>query len=221
MNYYTKWNLIIIRKHILLLLFRSLKVVMYLAVAWLLYWLTIKYRVEFWEDLIKFLLLPTILIIVNFAFLKLTLYIIQHYNNLLIFYNDHLVVIKSSFILIDDIEILDVYKVTKIDTFTRWIMANMFWYWTVIVEQTRDEVRKFSFIPDPQRTLWLFREQKDRILDQRAKVADDSERVRYFKNSSLKDRIDKKIMNEKDKYSYNPSIGNVIRQIKRDTNDNI
>lgn len=214
MNYYTKGNLVIIRKHILLLLFRSLKVVMYLLVAWLLYWLTIKYKDEFWPDLIHYIILPTILIIVNFGFLKLILYVIQHYNNLLIFHDDHLVVIKSSFILVDDIEILDVYKVTKIDTYSRWIMSNLFWYGTVIVEQTRNEVRQFSFIPDPKRTLWLFREQKSRIIEQRSKIKDDSGKKEYDES---KDTTNYNL----DATNYDRSIGNVIRQIKKDTNDNI
>lgn len=208
MNYYTKGNLVIIRKHILLLLFRSTKVIMYFLVAWLLYWLTIKYRVEFWQDLVRYLMLPSILFIVNFWFFKLILYIVQHYNNLLIFYNDHLVVIKSSFILIDDIEVLDVYKVTKIDTYRRGFMANVFWYWTVIVEQTRDEVRKFSFIPDPQRTLWLFREQKEVILNQRAKRFEDWD--------TLSEKFPDRELEE-----GTCEVCDVVDEVKRKTNEKI
>jgi len=215
MNYYTKWNLVIIRKHILLLLFKSLKVVMYLLVAWFLYWITIKYRDVFWEDLVRYWFLPIILFIVNFAFLKLILYVIQHYNNLLIFHDDHLVVVKSSFILIDDIEILDVNKITKIDTFRRGIMPNLFWYWTVIVEQTRDEVRKFSFIPNPQRTLSLFREQKERISEQRNLNIQKWEKIKNYINKKLNIDIWSNI------WDYDNSITSVIRQIKKDTNDNI
>lgn len=170
MYYYIKGHLVIIKRHILSLFFKFLRIVLYLLFAWLLYWLAINYRELFWENIVRYLILPVIFIIVNVVFLKITLYIIQYYNNLVIFDEDRLLIIKSTFILKDDIETIDVTTITKLDTYTRWIIANIFWYWTLIIEQTRDEDRKLTFMPNPQETIKLFREQKRRILIKEEKI---------------------------------------------------
>jgi hypothetical protein len=44
---------------------------------------------------------------------------IDYYYNAFIIHENHIIIIKSSLILVDDLEVLDVDKVMKIDAFSR------------------------------------------------------------------------------------------------------
>jgi hypothetical protein len=41
----------------------------------------------------------------------------ENYNEMMIIHNDQIIMIKASLILMDDIEIIDAYRLMKIDSF--------------------------------------------------------------------------------------------------------
>ncbi len=92
------------------------------------------------------------------------MYYIKYYNNLIIFYKQQIIVIKSSLLWTDNVEIVDLHKITKLDTFCNWIMPNLLWYWILVLEQQRDEVREFWYVPNPHKAISFLNEEREKIF---------------------------------------------------------
>lgn len=163
MTYFKKYDYTIIRRHWILLILIYLRSFYYLFLAWLLLFISIKVPETLWQEILNYLLFPTIFFLVNYAFIKLILSYIIFYNDLLIVHNWQLIVLKTSLYLIDDIEFIDLNKITSIDTACRGIIQNIFWFWNLIVEQQREQVRKFHFVPEPNKALHVIKDEKERI----------------------------------------------------------
>jgi len=166
MTYFTKYDYTIIRKHWILLLFKYLKSFFYILLALLLYILGIKFWNIIWKEILYYIIFPSIFILINYAFIKLILWYIKFYNNLLIIHNWQLIVIKTSLFLKDDIEFIDLNKITKLDIFCRGIIPNFLSYWVLVVEQQRDWVREFHLIPKPYKALSLIKKEKEDYINE-------------------------------------------------------
>lgn len=77
-------------------------------------------------------------------------------------HNNQLIVIKSSLIKTDNVEIIDLNKITKLDTYIKWIIPNLIWYGNLVIEQQRDQVREFWYIPKPYKAIWYINERKQK-----------------------------------------------------------
>ncbi|MBT3726890.1 hypothetical protein HOG21_04230 [bacterium] len=75
--------------------------------------------------MVHFLIFPIVFGLVNYAFIKLILSYIKYYNNLLIVYKGQLIVIQSSLFFKDNIEFIDINKITKLDTYCRGLIPNV------------------------------------------------------------------------------------------------
>ncbi len=60
----------------------------------------------------------------------------------------------------DDIEIIDIDKITKIDSSIKWIISNIFSFWSLILEQNRDRTRNFKYIYKPYNAVKYMEEMK-------------------------------------------------------------
>jgi len=165
MNYFSKYDYTIIRRHQIILLFKYLKSLIFLLLAGLLFFICVKYPNYLWGELVYYFIFPIIFILVNYAFIKLVLSYIKFYNDLLIISNWQLIVIKASLLFKDDIEFIDINKITKIDTYCRWIISNIIWYWVLVVEQQRDQVREFHYVPNSRKALHLIKDEKVKFID--------------------------------------------------------
>lgn len=145
--------------------FRYLKFSFYLIIAFVFYFIAVKFWSALWYELTHYIILPLSFITVNYAFIKLILYYIWFYNNLLIFHEDKIIVIKSTLLDTDNVEIIDLHKITKIDAFSDGILANILWYWTLVIEQQRDKVREFWYVPKPHKAIWLLNDVKEKNLE--------------------------------------------------------
>lgn len=58
----------------------------------------------------------------------------------------------------DNIEIVDIDKITKIDSSINWIIPNFFSFWDLVLEQNRDRTRKFNYIYKPYNAVNFIRE---------------------------------------------------------------
>jgi len=172
----------IIKKHFILLLFSILKFIFFLFLSFIIY----KIYILLWDKLIwdnfyiKYILFFFIFVLLNYSFLKFILDIIEYNNNLIIIQKDHIIILKASLILQDDIEIIDSYRVMKVDAFCHWILSNLLWYWNLVIEQQKDDVRVFHFIPTPFKILKTLREQKELVLLERKKkyiVSDENHNI--------------------------------------------
>ena len=122
MTYYQRNGYTLMRRHWIILFFNYLSFTFLLIVSALLYYISIKYQVYLWYDLIMFIIFPVIFLIINYAFLKLLLNYINYYNNLIILKDSNVIVIKTSLLDTDNIEIIDLNKITKID----WVEYSIF-----------------------------------------------------------------------------------------------
>jgi|SaaInlStandDraft_5_1057022.scaffolds.fasta_scaffold08073_3 hypothetical protein len=165
MTYFTKYDYTIIRKHWIILFFKYLKFLFFVLLALIFFLISIKFSKYLWKEIIYYLLFPIIFLLLNYAFIKLILYYIVFYNNLLIINNWQIIVIKSSLFFRDDIEIIDINKITKMDIFCRGIFLNMIWFWNLVIEQQRDQVRAFHFIENPHLALQIIKDAKDIVIE--------------------------------------------------------
>lgn len=122
-----------------------------------------------WHELVNYFLFPLTFLFVNYAFIKLILWYIKFYNDLLIIYDWQLIVIKSSLFFVDNIEFIDINKITKSDTYCRGLIPNILWFWNLVVEQQRDEVRTFHFVSEPFTALQILNEEKQKTIEDRKK----------------------------------------------------
>jgi hypothetical protein len=50
--------------------------------------------------------------------------------------------------------------VMKIDAFSRWLISNIFWYGNILLEQQKNDIRTFHFMPDPYRIVEIFKKHR-------------------------------------------------------------
>ncbi len=105
-------------------------------------------------------------------------------NKVIIISSGEIFFIRSSLILRDDLEVLDLYRVMTIDSYCHWLFSNIFNFWEVVIEQQKIDddnnnknVRKLYFIPNPYKLVSLIKDKKRKVLEER--------KQRYFvKNPS-------------------------------------
>ncbi len=145
------------------MIFKYIKFLFFFFIAASFYFLWVFYWVELWVEVTNYIIFPLVFISLNYAFIKLILYYIRYYNNLIILYKDQIIVIKSSLLNTDNVELIDLHKITKLDTFCDWFIPNIIWYGILVVEQQRDKVREFWYVPQPHKAIWFLNEARDRI----------------------------------------------------------
>ena len=92
--------------------------------------------------------MPIILILTIYWFIKIIFAFWENNNEILIIHNDQIIIIKASLILMDDIEVIDAYRLMKIDSYAEWFWANLLGYWNIVLEQQKDNVRNIDFHTD-------------------------------------------------------------------------
>lgn len=117
----------------------------------------------------KFIFFVFVFWTLNYAFLSLILSIIEYYFDLMIVYKDQIVSIKCSLLFRDDIEIIDAYRIMKVDGYSRWLLQNILWFWNLVIEQQKEDSKIFHFMPKPYRILMIIQKQRDSLLAERKK----------------------------------------------------
>jgi hypothetical protein len=107
-----------------------------------------RYDMMFSREFSTYILLPTLLIGVNYIFTRLILNSIDYTGRILLVAKDSIILIHTSFFLIDDIEYMDMKGLLKVDVERHGFLANLLNYGHLILEQ-RNEVRKVHYIPKP------------------------------------------------------------------------
>ena len=148
----------IVKKHYIILLIYIIKFIFLVLVSILIYLLTYKFKDSLWDDIVLYFIFPIIFFIFNYAFIKFILWLIYYYNDLVILLKDKIIILKSSLFLMDDLEIIDISKVMKIDVQCHWLLSNLIGFWNLVIEQQRDELRILHFIPKPYKVFQLLRE---------------------------------------------------------------
>ena len=161
-------NAIVIKRHFILLLIKIIRFVFLIMVAFFLYFIYTKFLANLENDFAGFLHYGSFLIIfwlLNYAFIKLVLNIIEYYHTLIIITDEQILIINCSLFMKDDIESIDAYRIMKIDAFSHWFWSNVIGYGNLIIEQQKDEVRTFHFIPHPYRIFGIIRDHKKQVFE--------------------------------------------------------
>lgn len=119
-----------------------------------------------------YIIIPIIFFSLNYIFFKLTLETIIYYHDLVIFYKDKIVIIKNSLFYQSDLEIIDVYRIQKLNILCHGFMATLVGYGNVRIEQQNDDVKIIHFMPHPERIVELLETRRSAIIAERGKVSE-------------------------------------------------
>lgn len=154
-------------------------------------WLVLAhFWVSWWEQNAIYYSIEIIIVslILNYAFYKLVIWLIWYYNNLIIFIWNKIIFINASLIMKDDLEIIDLKKVMKVDMTRRWIFANVLGFWHMVVEQQKNDVRIFHFIPKPYIVLRNLEKRRNTLFPQQENIEKSIiEEVRIWKDINVEE----------------------------------
>lgn len=154
-------NYTIVTKHFVYLVYSISKFLFLMIIAWALFASLVFFKQDISKDtteIVSYVFFPVIFLLINYAFMQLTLGIIRYYNNLVIIVRDKFIIVHSSLILQEDLEIMDLAKVMKVDVSMHGLLENLLGYWHLVMEQQKDEVRTIRFIPKPYKVWQILRE---------------------------------------------------------------
>lgn len=153
----------IVTRHPIYLLYLVAKGILFLAVALGIGAVFTLYKNEVPEDLVRFFIFPAVIALANYSLLQLVLGVIRYYNKLVIIVRDRIIIVTSSLFLKEDIEIMDLSKVMKIDVECHGLLPNLLNYGILIIEQQKNDVRIMHFVPDPYTVLRIIREKTNYV----------------------------------------------------------
>lgn len=168
MNYYTYDNHVVIKRHKMIMCFSFLKVIFIFLVSFFLYYIATILQTQ-WSKasmIVVSIAFFIIFCLVHYGFFILTSLLIKYYNNVLIISDNTIVSIKCSLLLKDDVEVIDCYRITKVDAFTRWFLPNILSYWQIVIEQQQNDLKTFHYIPKPYKLLEIVKKQRQKLLDE-------------------------------------------------------
>jgi hypothetical protein len=158
MAFFEEKEYVIITKHYIIAIIWIIKLIFFICIVAFLTFFCYNYKHLIWDYIVMYFMLPIILFILNYSFFKLILWFIFYYNNFILFLKNKIIILKSSLFMIDNLEIINIAKVTKIDVKMHGILKAILKYWDIIIEQQRDEVRILRFMPNPYKALKILSE---------------------------------------------------------------
>lgn len=120
-----------------------------------------------WKEFTLYILIPLIVVLIHYAFFRFIFYLIEYYNYLFIIAQDQIFIINTSFILQNDIEVIDAYKIIKLDAYSRWFFSNILSYGKILIEIQTNEQKWFVFMPHPFKLLSFLQIQREFVLENR------------------------------------------------------
>ena len=161
MNILAEENYTIITRHFIYFLYLVAKFLFLIIIAGILFTSLLIYKedlIKNTSDIIGYVFFPVIFLLVHYGFIQLILGIIRYYNRLVIIVRDKFIIINSSLILQEDLEIMDLSKVMKIDVECHGLLSNLLGYGHLVMEQQKNEVRTIHFMPQPYKVWQILRE---------------------------------------------------------------
>ncbi len=169
MSYHSGSDCTAVTKHYILSFMFIAKFVFFVFLSAVFYYFGTAFQEDLWKEFILYIIFPLSLFFLNYWFLKLILGTIEYYNYIFIVKEDQIYIVNCSLFLKDDIEIIDSFKVIKVDSYSHGLVANILWYGTIVIELQSREVRSFRFMPNPFKLVKKLQEQRNMILEKRSK----------------------------------------------------
>ncbi|MDD3119966.1 MAG: hypothetical protein PHF46_00985 [Candidatus Gracilibacteria bacterium] len=153
----------IIKKHYIMLVYTFAKFLFLSAITGVIFYICFKYKNDVPDNIKYTLIIPVIVALLNYSFLKLLFGLIYYNNNLIVILKDKIYIIHSTLILKDDVEMMDMYKVMKVDVLCHGLLSNVLKYGHLLIEQQTNDARTLHFIPDPFEALEKLKHRIDNI----------------------------------------------------------
>ncbi len=147
----------LVQRHRILLILTSIKYIFFIIPMGLIVWIFYRYHTVLPPSFSNYILLPLLLIAINYIFLQIALEGIEFYGKIILIWGNHIILLHTSCILIDDIEFIDTKSILKIDVERHGLISNIFNYGDIIIEQ-RNDVRRIHYVPFPHTIYHVIKE---------------------------------------------------------------
>jgi hypothetical protein len=166
-------NALLLRRHQIKLFYIFWKFLVYLFLIMfiIMIFMLISWYNKMWDAFNEYLF-SFFLIFINIITLVLILDIIAHFNNLIYVNDTHIYIIQNWLLVKEDIEIIELNQVTKVNILCQWFLANACSYWKIVIEQQRTETRPLFYIPEPYRVMSNIRTKIDKLKGSSWQVKD-------------------------------------------------
>ena len=145
---------LLLRRHHIKLVYIFWKFLIYLCIVMFIIMviILISWYNKLWGAFNEYIFL-IFLAFINLITLVLILDIIAHFNNLIYINDSYIYIIQNWLLIKEDIEIIELNQVTKVNIVCQWFLPNICSYWKIIIEQQRTETRPLFYIPEPYRIM--------------------------------------------------------------------
>lgn len=143
-----KPSFVFLHRHGILLFFMIGKYLFFLFLIFVMIWISMTYKNVLSSDFNNFIILPILIGSINYLFFCIIFEGIYFYGKIILIGKPSIIILHTSFILIDDIEFINIKSILKLDVERHGLLANIFNYWDLVIEQ-RNDVRKIHYIPFP------------------------------------------------------------------------
>ncbi len=117
-----------LHRHGILLFFMTGKYLFFLSLIFVIIWISITYKNIFPSNFNNFIILPILIGSINYLFFCIILEGINFYGKIILIGKPSIIIIHTSFILIDDIEFINIKSILKLDVERHGLLANIFNY---------------------------------------------------------------------------------------------
>jgi hypothetical protein len=166
----TAGRYIVFRRHPIFLFYATARFLFFLFACGIFGYFIWLYSEDIPDTVEYAIMFPIIFILANYAFFRLILAIVKYENKLLILADDKLVIVNCTLVLQDDIEVMNLYRIMKIDVERHGLLAMFLGYGNLIMEQQKNDVRRFHFIARPYDTLRILNDHLLKLEDQRVNM---------------------------------------------------
>jgi hypothetical protein len=151
---------VIVIRHWMVLVFSYMGFSFRLSVAILLFFITYSFKGTFSPAFIEYIMLPMIIININYAFIHLMLHFVRYYHKIAVILEpeDKMILLSTSLFFQDDVQILELRKITKLEVDCDGFFPNVFDYGDLVIEQQNNDIRRLYRVPNPNRLLKIIRE---------------------------------------------------------------
>lgn len=153
---YENSDILLFKRHSIKLVYIYWKFILLFNLFMLLLFVIISYRekLKLYENsLFYWSIILILLLLINTAVIILIIDLITYYNSLVIISDDNIIIIQNTLLIREDIEIINIPQLTKVNIERHWLFSHLLWYWNLILEQQRAEVCPLFFTPEPYRII--------------------------------------------------------------------
>ncbi len=147
---------LVLTRHKILLVLIVMKFILIIILSVVFGIIAFQFRTIVPSHFVIYVVFPIIFLVFNYAFLQVILNLIRFYNRIIIIEPEKLTILHSSLFLMDDMEVMDMGSILKVDVEQHGLISNILQYGHLILEQ-RNEIRRIHYIAEPYKVINVLR----------------------------------------------------------------